>query len=173
MEPKDVITSVAAIVGMILGVYNFVRAWADDRVRLQVTPKASSFQGFGIDGKKLYISNRNAYDLHHPTTRPDTLSVEIVNISKFAVIIDEVGLKRMWTRSRMTMINPIVPDGRPWPRKLEPRESVTVHFDATKLLDLDHIGAVRKAYASTVCGATRYGRSGALRDFIRIAAGKP
>ena len=35
MELKDKITSVAALVGMVLGIYNFIRARAADRVKLE------------------------------------------------------------------------------------------------------------------------------------------
>jgi hypothetical protein len=72
----------------------------------------------------------------------------------------------------MVLVAPIVMDGGSWPRKLESRESVVVGFDATNLLGLNRIGRVTRAYASTVCGTTCYGRSGALRQFIRIARGK-
>jgi hypothetical protein len=65
---------------------------------------------------------------------------------------------------------PILIDDGAWPRKLEPRDSVIVGFDATALLDLDGIGAVDRAYASTRCGTTRSGRSGALNEFVRIAS---
>lgn len=134
-------------------------------------PKASSFRGNDYGGRELYLHNRDAYDLNHPTAPPDTLSLEIINLSKFAVTVDEVGLKRSWPRRRAALATPIIRDGHPWPRKLEPRESVIVHFDATQLLGLDRIGSVKRAYASTVCGTTCYGSSGALRDFIRIAKG--
>ena len=44
IEFKDVITSIAAIVGMVLGIYNYIHARAGERVRLRVVPKSSSFQ---------------------------------------------------------------------------------------------------------------------------------
>lgn len=172
MELKDIITSVAAVVGMLLGIYNFMRARVADHVKLKVIPKASSFRGNDYSGRELYINNRDAYDLYHPTAPPETLSLEVINLSKFAVTLDEVGLKRSWSRRRIALITPIIRDGGSWPRKLEPRESVIVNFDATQLLGLDRIGSVKQAYASTVCGTTCYGSSGALRDFIRIAKGK-
>ncbi|GAB4507352.1 MAG: hypothetical protein Tsb0026_02440 [Sulfuricaulis sp.] len=171
METKDIITAVAAIVGMMLGIYNFIRAWSADRVKLQVIPKASSFQGNDQNGREFYLHNRDNYDLNHPTAPPDTLSLEIINMSKFAVTVDEVGLMPSWSRKRMALVTPIIVDGGPWPRKLEPRESVIVRFDATRLLNLERIGSVKRAYASTVCGKTSYGSSGALRQFIRIARG--
>ena len=169
MELKDKITSVAALVGMVLGIYNFIRARAADRVKLRVTPKASSFRGNDGGGRDIYIYNRDAYNLNNPTAPPDTLSLEVINLSKFAITVDEVGLKRSWSRRRAALVTPIIRDGNPWPRKLEPRESVVVHFDSTQLLGLERISSVKQAYASTVCGTTCYGSSGALRDFIRIA----
>lgn len=171
MEVKDVITTLAALVGMGLGIYNFFLARSGNRVKLRVIPKASSFRGNDQNGRDFYVHNRNRYDLNHPTAPPDTLSLEIINLSKFAVTVDEVGLLSTRTRARMALVTPIILDGNPWPRKLEPRESVVVQFDATKLLGLERIGSVRRAYASTVCGTTCYGTSGALREFIRIAKG--
>jgi hypothetical protein len=172
MEPKDIVTMFTALVGMVLGIYNFVRARAADKVDLRVVPKASSFRGNGPGGQELYIHNRDAYDLNHPTAPPDTLSLEVINLSKFAVTVDEVGLMRAWSRRRMALVTPIIMDGGAWPRRLEPRESVMIRFDATNLLGLKNIGRVTRAYASTVCGTTCYGKSGALRQFIRIARGK-
>jgi hypothetical protein len=168
MEPKDIITSTAALVGMGLGIYNFFNARSADRVRLLVIPKASSYRGNDYAGRELYLQNRDAYDMNHPSP-PETLSLEVVNLSKFAVVVKEVGLKPSWSRSRITLVTPIIKDGKPWPRKLEPRESLVVSFVAQKLLESKDIGLVREAYALTTCGATCCGRSGALRDFIRIA----
>jgi hypothetical protein len=71
----------------------------------------------------------------------------------------------------MALAVPILPDNGSWPRKLESRDAVTIHFDTTQLLSIDNIGSVKTAYATTQCGATRYGTSGALKEFIRIAGG--
>lgn len=167
MEPKDIITSVAAIVGMVLGIYNFLRARSSDRVQLQVTPKASSFQGQDHSGREFYFHSRDRFDLNHPTAPPETISLEVVNLSKFAVTVDQVGLKPFLKRKRIALVNPVIRDGKPWPRKLEPRESVTVFFDVTNLLVAENIQSVKRAYASTACGVTCYGTSGALREFVK------
>jgi hypothetical protein len=169
MELKDIVTTVSALVGMGLGIYNFLYARSADRVKLKIIPKASSLQGKGPNGSRVYRHNRDKYESSHPTAPSETLSTEIINLSKFAVTVDEVGLKARWSRERMVLVVPIVPDGKPWPRKLEPRESVTVLFDPAHLLALDRIGSVTRVYASTVCGTTHYGSSGALRDFVRLA----
>lgn len=144
IETKDIVTTLAAVVGMVLGIYNFVRARAADRVDLRVVPKASSYRGNGPGGKEFYFHNRDAYDLNHATSPPDTLSLEIINLSKFPITVDEVGLMPSWSRRRMALVTPIIMDGGTWPRKLEPRESVMVGFDATKLLGLKDIGRVTR-----------------------------
>ena len=171
LEAKDALTGVPAIVGMVLGIYNLVRSRSADNVHLRVVPKASSYRGHASDGREFYLHNSNKYDLNHPTAPPDTLSIEVVNVGKFSVVVDEVGLLKRWTRQRIALVNPFIPDGGQWPRKLEPRESVLVQFEVTKLLGAKDIRHVKCAYASTACGETETGRSGALRDFIRIARG--
>jgi hypothetical protein len=77
MEAKDIVTTIAALVGMALSICNFVRARAADRVDLRVVPKAS-FRGHGPDGKEFYIHNRDAFDLNHPSAPPDMLSLEVI-----------------------------------------------------------------------------------------------
>jgi hypothetical protein len=167
MDLKDIITSVAAVVGMVLGIYNFVRARSADRVRLRVIPKAASFRGRDQSGRDFYLHNRDRFDVDHPTRPPGTLALEVINLSKFAVTVDEVGLMPFFKRERFALVVPILPDGKPWPRKLEPRESVTVHFDVKRLRDFNNIQSARRAYASTACGTTCCGSSGALREFVR------
>jgi hypothetical protein len=171
LEFKDALTGVAAIGGLALGIYNLIRARNADKVRLRVVPKASSYQGHDSTGRDFYLHNSNKYDLNHPTAPPDTLSIDVVNIGKFSVVVDEVGLLKRGTKQRIALVNPIIPDGGSWPRKLEPRESVMVHFETTKLLEARDIDRVKCAYASTTCGETASGTSGALVDFIRIARG--
>lgn len=166
MELQDIITSVVAIVGMVLGIYNFVWARFADRVRLRVIPKASRLQGTDQNGREVYLSSRTRFDLAHPTASPE-LSLNVINLSKFAVTVGEVGLMPFLKRERFALLTPILRDGKPWPRKLEPRESVTVYFDTTRLLGADNIQSVTRAYARTACGTTCCGSSGALREFVR------
>lgn len=169
MDINSAITSLAALVGMVLGVYNFLHAREAERVSLRVTPKSSSFQGSDHSGRNFYLHNRDRFDVDHPTSPPDTLSVEVVNLSKFAVIVDEVGLRSWWRRNRIALPNPIVLDGGGWPRRLEPREGVTVSFDLTNLLGSALLPSVSDAYASTTCGVKCYGKSGALRELVKHA----
>jgi hypothetical protein len=170
LELKDVVTMVAAAVGAVLGIYNFFHGRTLESVRLRVVSKAASFRGKSADGRDFYLSSEHEYSLDG-LRAADTLSMEIINLSKFAVTVDDVGLVPR-SPTRMALAYPILHDGGAWPRKLEPRESVTFYFDSTRLLELKSIGTVKKANASTVCGHTAFGTSGALRDLVRIAAGK-
>ena len=167
---KDIIVMVAAIVGMVLGIYNFVHSLITEHVRLRIIPKSSSYIGRDDNGREHYINNKDHYNFDDPRRQPETLSVEIINLSKFPVTVDGVGLARRWHRQRMVLAVPILPDRGTWPRKLESRDAVTIHFDAIQLLNVDNIGAVKTAFATTQCGTTRYGTSGALKEFIKIAA---
>ena len=167
MDLKDAIISIAAAVGMLLGIYNFFHARAADRVRLKVIAKASSFRGRDDTGKLFYLHNRDRFDPDHPAGCPDSLSLEVINLSKFSVTVDEVGLRARWDRNRLVLVNPIVPDEKPWPRKLDPRESVTIHFNLTNLIESPRFPTVVRAYATTACGTTCFGTSGALRDLVR------
>ncbi|THF61974.1 hypothetical protein [Pseudothauera rhizosphaerae] len=166
MELKDIITAIAALVGMVLGIYNYLHARAADRVRLRVVPKSSSYQGKDFTGREFYLHNKDRFDIHHPTYPPDTLSVEVVNLSKFPVTVDEIGLRSRWRKTRLVLVNPVLADRGPWPRKLEPRESVTASFDLTSLIDSDHLPSVTHAYATTICGSTCLGESGALKELV-------
>lgn len=169
LQIKDLVAIVTGVTGMILGIYNFVHSRRQDSVRLHVIPKASSYQGRGIDGREFYLDSVDEYSLEGRKAA-DTLAIEIVNMSKFPVTVDDVGLAPR-RGNRMALAWPLIKDGGAWPRKLEPREAVTVYFDPAKTLELDGIATVKTAYASTVCGTTVFGTSNALRDYIRIAAG--
>ncbi|CAK0757390.1 conserved hypothetical protein [Gammaproteobacteria bacterium] len=161
MEFKDITASIAALVGMVVGIYNFVHARAAERVHLRVIPKSSSFLGKGNNGRNAYLHNEDFFDTNHPA-RSKTLSIEINNLSKFAVTVKEVGLRSRFSKKRMSLINPVLYDEKPWPRKLDPREIVIVPFDFATLIDHPRLLHVTHAYATTNCGTTYFGSSCAL-----------
>ncbi len=59
-------------------------------------------------------------------------SIEVVNLSNFALTISEAGFtidNRMAQKGRRAaVVQPIVIDGKAWPRRLEAREAVSVYF---------------------------------------------
>lgn len=169
MNLKDWVTLIAAIIGVLLGIYNFIHTRLSESVRLKIIPKASTWLGRDAAGSDVYFHTQNDYDLDKGVRAPDTLSIEIINLSKFAVTVCEVGLVPRSKKGRMVLAVPILPAGGSWPCKLEPRENVLVFFSPTELISQERIASMKTAYASTVCGTTCYGSSGALHDFLRIA----
>jgi hypothetical protein len=140
---KEMVTLGAALVGAVLGVMNTWNAISQNRMRLRVRPAfATAFPG----GEECFC-------------------IEVVNLSAFAVTIIELGFTRRWRSLRKTrtgVIQPLVPDGKPWPRRLGSRESVTAYFDHTQIIARgNRIGI---AYARTACGKVAFGMSPAARQ---------
>jgi hypothetical protein len=77
--------------------------------------------------------------------------IEAVNLSTFAMIITEMGLFHWGSPTRSALLPPLLLDGGPWPRRLEPRTTVTEygHRDS-----VSNIHPFRCAYAKTDCGLT-------------------
>ena len=94
-------------------------------------------------------------------------SIEVTNLSEFAVTIQEVGLLYEGTEKPGTLLSPILLDGGTWPRRLEPRTAVSVYAQAP----LPNGGPrIRCVYARTACGQTLTGNSPALQQ---IAGRRP
>src|SRR3546814_18717402 len=114
-----------------------------DRVRLRVRPLsvmaiATGDQGYGI---------------------------EVVKLSSFPVTVEEGGFTlnaRSATRGeRLVVLVPINSDGGPWPRRLEPRTTVTVYFDERSLGQLR--GRISKVDAKTACRESCIRHNGGTR----------
>lgn len=138
---RDYLTFAAAMIGAVLGIMNTWNAVDQRRVRLRITPK------------------------HVLSVRGRSFAIEGINLSAFPVTIDEVGFEikgqGVTKRSRAVVAYPELPDGKPWPRRLEPRE------DVSACLSVAHLSIYRgkkigRAYATTACDVTRYGSSPAL-----------
>jgi hypothetical protein len=57
-------------------------------------------------------------------------SIEVTNLSEFAVTIQEVGILYEGTKKPGTLLSPILLDGGTWPRRLESRMAVSVYAQA-------------------------------------------
>ena len=92
-------------------------------------------------------------------------AIEVTNLSSFPVTVDEVGFeidrRNIAKNPRASVAYPELYDGKPWPRRLEPRENVSVHL---RLQDMEiHRGRkIGRAYAKTACDEVGYGGSPAL-----------
>ena len=145
---KDYIIAGAAFVGAVLGIMNTWNALNQRRVRLRVTPADA-----------VYIGD-------HKT--PPGFSISVVNLSTFPVTIKEVGFTLRGFRDRkrrLAILEPDIIDDKPYPRRLEARESFSAYFNHIKMMRDNKIG---KAYARTSCGVIRTGSSPSLRHVRKL-----
>ena len=93
-----------------------------------------------------------------------TFCIEVTNLSSFAVTVEDVGVFFKGTNSRAAYIQPVLIDGGAWPRRLEPRSTVTV-YGQPPASESGH--TLKCAYARTACGVTRTGTSPAFKQLAR------
>jgi hypothetical protein len=146
--PKDELTFALGLLGAVLGVVNLWRSFDRDRVKLRVTPKVAYPVNMGDDRTRLCI--------------------EVVNLSTFPVTICDVGFSVRFSKDRLAVIDPILPDQKPWPRRLEPREAFTVYCSPSLAAE-PRLQLVRGAYAKTDCGETGFGKNKGLSHYIAKA----
>ena len=150
MSFKDAATLAIALVGAVLGIMNMWRSISHDKPKIKVTPK----RAFPVGGADQRID----------------FSIEAVNLGAVAVTICELGFFHHGTATRSSLVVPIIIDGGPWPRRLEPRTSITVYGTSDRIGASKH--SIRCAYAMTDCGLTFKGNSGALKQISKaLAAG--
>lgn len=138
------ITLAIAVLGAVLGVINTWHALDNTRVKLKVQP-----------GHAIPVGGFN------PSLN---FCIEVTNLSAFAVTVYDVGVFHHGTEARSSFVNPILTDGGKWPRRLEPRSSVTVYGQRPESPP-GH--PIKCAYARTHCGVTATGTSGALKQIAR------
>lgn len=145
------VTLAIATLGAVLGIVNTLHQLNRDRVTLRVTPKVMfRLQGQQASGPRLCI--------------------EVINLSTFAVTVSMVGFR--CKKYDLGLVPPIVFDGGSWPRRLEPRQSVTAFFNDDWRTNKD-IPRVRWAVAVTECGVTRYGSMRRLKAKLRKLPSRP
>ena|SRR5665213_2429941 len=107
------VTLAVAIVGAVLGILNTWKAYDRDRPKLRVIPKHAI--PVGAADPRL------------------TFRIEVVNLSAFALTVNEVGVFYSGTGRRGAILQPVLHDDGSWPRRLEPRSSVTAYARADAL----------------------------------------
>jgi hypothetical protein len=136
-----------AVAGAVLGIVNTCHQLGRDRPKLRVVPLWGMF-----------------------TIGPDLsstrLAIEVVNLSAFPLTVQDVGfLRGKFKGKRIALIVPIILDGKPWPRRLEPHDSVTV-WCPEGIENSAEMQEARRAYAKTTSGVVRYGTSPAFISYI-------
>lgn len=147
---KDAVTLGIALIGAVLGIMNMWRSISHDKPKIKVIP-------------------RRAHPVGGADERID-FCIEAVNLGAVAVTVCELGFFHRGTAARSSLIVPIIIDGGPWPRRLEPRTSVTVYCYSDRVDASKH--SIRCAYGMTDCGLTFTGTSRALKDMARVLATK-
>ena len=144
MSTVEAITLAIAVLGAVLGIVNTWHNLDKTRVKLVVRPKHAIPVG---------------------ATDPNlAFCIEITNLSSFAVTVSDVGVLYYGTSARGALTRPVLNNGEKWPRRLEPRSSVTVyaHNPAT-----NSTHKIRCAYATTECGVTVRATSPALKQIAQ------
>lgn len=156
VDGKDIVTAAIAGAGLCLSIFNTIQATIRNRVRIKVLPKSAVRRGDGI--------------LRSLTEYPPgamMFCIEVVNCSAFPITIDEVGFTIHNSKKRVASPVPLLIDGdTKWPARLEPQTSVCTYIDISEIRH-----DVKKAFATTQSGITRYGTSPAL-DGLREALAK-
>ena len=136
------VTLVIAVLGAVLGIINTTHNLLDRRVRLRITPK---------------------WAIADETTG---LAIDVCNLSKFPVVIHEIGFVLGRPRGKLPRRVPIpeqrIFSGRQGPLKIEPRDSASMAFFVNGMEGRD----ITRAYALTSTGEIAFGTSGALKQFI-------
>lgn len=133
-----------ALVGAVLGVLNTWRNFDRDRPKLRVTP--------------VHAIPVGGYGGVHPAIG---FGIEVINLSPFPVTVREVGFLHSGLSDRAVVVQPVTTDNKGTPRRLEPREAVSFFME---LPGRRKGRPLRCAYASTACGLTFTGTSGALKQ---------
>ncbi len=143
------ITLSIAVLGAVLGVMNTWRNINRDKVKIQVIPK-------------------QAIPVGAVSHQPINLCIDITNFSTFPLTIVEVGVLYYGTSARGASVNPIIIDGGEFPRKLEPRTSISAYL-LPEILNKMNGYPVKCVYATTDCGVTIRGNSPALKQLIKMS----
>jgi hypothetical protein len=162
---KDIIIPLAAFVGMSLGIYNFWKERDKEKVKLRVIPKSVKQKAVDPLGNIIgYMTSENEFKDNNPQ---DLFAIEVVNISRFTVIVNEIGFLVSGTNQRMSIPIPLLYNQEKFPTKLEPREAVTFYVSLQSILSSTNIRNVYCAFAKTSCDHIKTGKTQALKQLIQ------
>ncbi|HEY1606574.1 MAG TPA: hypothetical protein VGF77_13360 [Allosphingosinicella sp.] len=150
LELKDVVALTLGGVGAVLSIINTVNAMQREKVRLRV---------------------RLMNVMPVPRGAPIGYSIEITNLSTFAVTVEEAGFVYGWRFSsakrnvHAALLNFHLAQGSAQlPARMEPRSSISLYFDPSPLKVDDRIG---RFYVRTACGVHRHGYTPAVASLRR------
>ena len=153
---KDLVVGFCAVIGMFMGIKNYLNDRKKDRVNLKITPKV---KGKGPNGQSLFIVSESEFDIE---TSANLFAIEIVNLSAFPLVISEVGLMSQATMDKVIIPFPLITGEGKLPHKLTERDSITIYGSLDDIAQSQLIGTLNLAYVKTACGHTESSTSVAL-----------
>ena len=164
MTLGEVVVTVAAFIGAILGIWNVIWNWRQTKVKLRVSPAVYI----------MYDSAGNAFQQPATTINklseceePSEMSIDILNLSNFPVRITEIGFKQSLNKkSRWAIFRNYPERGDSIPKTLEPRQSMSYILQLSDFWGRQETKYITAAYAKTECGAIQFGKSEALKSII-------
>jgi len=160
----DILVAITAVIGAVLGIFNFVHQRNQEKVDLKITPKSAHFLGLDEHRGEAYLTKSEEF--LNDEMWPDRLALEIVNLSKFPVVLGEVGFYRRGKSTRAAIPKPIVDEGKEWPYRLGSRESTTVYCTIDELKKLSDPECIASVFVRTECGIIAEGTSVAFREMV-------
>lgn len=160
------VTTIAAFIGMVLGLYNFCIDISNRRLKLKIIPQSITYRPSDNQIAKEVIVNSTG-EFNETTGE---FLIEVINMSYFPVTINQVGFKLNDRPDSFIIDQPIIKDNGTWPRKLERRDSISLYCSLSDLINSPRSISIKNAFAETTCGKTRTGTSVALKklaDFIK------
>jgi hypothetical protein len=155
----DLINLVIAVIGAVTGSIAIGHQLAQSRVRIRVVPRIVTDR---VAGGFFTSADEEA--------KPgDQFLLEVVNLSGFPVTIEQAGLVIHRRRRYVFVGCQIMPGGRSFPCRLEPREGIGCYYPGTNGVPTESMAAAQKAFVKTSCGQVRYGDSAALRSSRSLA----
>lgn len=141
---------ILGLIGAILGIINFIISIVEKRVNLKVIPNLAFVDHQGVLHARKF--NKEYLDRVLLAKGIPTIGIEIINLSKFAVTIDEIGFCNGNPNKgeRLSIILPNNGTHNSLPHKLESRMSFTVYAYNTNILDIP-VNSFKYVYATTSC----------------------
>lgn len=149
-----------ALAGVILATVALWHQFHQTRVRLRVIPKFTAV----LTDRWMTSTDQNSLESFAKASRDVGWSIEVVNLSSFAVTIAAVGFGNVDEGRRLAK-RPAVFGGKKFPTRLESRESAICYLGSTPF---PANGKFPYAFAATECDVVVYGTSAALKRWLRL-----
>ena len=122
---------------------------------------------YGVSRETLILTDRprDLRALEPRRVSSPTLCLQIGNGGREPVTVDEIGLVGWFDRPRIGMREPLLHDGKPWPRKLAPDETVIVYL-RPEIQNHSVLPSIRFGYALSDRSEIWIGASAAIPYFL-------